>query len=338
MSRVFIHGIGAVSPAGWGVAAMREALAAGAPVPMVGLERPCHAVPLSVRRVPAPEARPAFMAHPRLRRTSPITHFAVAAAIEAVGEDAARVASGAMRLGIVFCAFGGCVGYSRRFYSEVLREPATASPLVFPETVFNAPASHLAAYFGTMAVNYTVVGDQGEMVKALALAADWLLADRVDSCLVVAAEEADWLTGDALRLFGGGAPLAEGAGAVCLRREPSSVELVAVTGPELLLSGRGRGPSARRMSAALGAVGEPGDLLVDGLAGGRADVAEAAAWEGWSGRRVSPRRILGEGLGASGAWQVVAAAEAIRRGAARRAVVSVVGSNEQAVGAELRAG
>ncbi len=338
MSRVFIHGIGAVSPAGWGVAAMRDALDAGVPVPMVGLDRPCRAVPLSVRRVPAPEARPAFMAHPRLRRTSPITHFAIAAAIEAVGEDAAQIASGAMRLGIVFCAFGGCVGYSRRFYSEVLREPATASPMVFPETVFNAPASHLAAYFATTAVNYTVVGDQGEMVKALALAADWLLADRVDSCLVVASEEADWLTGDALRLLGRGAPLAEGAGAVCLRREPSSVELAAVTGPELFLAGHGRGPAARRMSAALGAVGDPGDLLVDGLAGGKADTAEAAAWEGWSGRRISPRQILGEGLGASSAWQVVVAADAIRRGVARRAVVSVVGSNEQAVGAELRAG
>ncbi len=338
MSRIFIHGTGAVSPAGWGVAAMRDALAAGVPVPTVALERPCRAVPLSVRRVPAPEARPAFMAHPRLRRTSPITHFAVAAAIEALGEDAARVAARAMRLGIVFCAFGGCVGYSRRFYSEVLHEPATASPLVFPETVFNAPASHLAAYFGTTAVNYTVIGDQGEMVKALALAADWLLADRVDCCLVVGSEEADWLTGDALRLFGGGALLAEGAGAVCLRREPSAVELAAVTEPELFLAGRGRGPAARRMGEALGGVGDPGDLLVDGLAGGKADTAEAAAWEGWNGQRVSPRRILGEGLAASSAWQVVAAADAIRRGAARRAVVSVVGSNEQAIGAELRAG
>ncbi len=338
MRRIFIHGIGAVSPAGWGVATMRDALAAGVPVPTVALERPCHAVPLSVRRVPAPEARPAFMAHPRLRRTSPITHFAVAAAIEALGEDAARIAAGAMRLGIVFCAFGGCVGYSRRFYSEALCEPATASPLVFPETVFNAPASHLAAYFGTTAVNYTVVGDQGEMVKALALAADWLIADRVDNCLVVASEEADWLTGDALRLFDGGAPLAEGAGAVCLRREPSPVELAAVTEPELFLAGRGRGPAARRMSEVFGAGGDIGDLLVDGLAGGKADLAEAAAWEGWNGRRISPKRILGEGLGASSAWQVVAAADAVRRGAARRAVVSVVGSNEQAVGAELRAG
>ena len=166
------------------------------------------------------------------------------------------------------------------------------------------------------------------MVKALALAADRLLADRVDRCLVVASEESDWLTGDALRLFGGGVPLAEGAGAVCLRREPSAVELAAVTEPELFLAGRGRGPAARRMSEALGGEGDPGGLLVDGLIGGKADMAEAVAWAGWNGQRVLPRRILGEGLGASSAWQVVAAADAIRRGAARRAVVSVVGSNE----------
>ncbi len=53
------------------------------------------------------------------------------------------------------------MAYSRRFYEEVLRDPATASPLIFPETVFNAPASHLAAFLGTTAINYTLVGDEG---------------------------------------------------------------------------------------------------------------------------------------------------------------------------------
>ena len=67
-----------------------------------------------------------------------------------VGRRCRSVQSGALRLGIVACTMAGSVAYSRRFYEEVLREPATASPLVFPETVFNAPASHLAAYLGTL--------------------------------------------------------------------------------------------------------------------------------------------------------------------------------------------
>src|SRR4029079_15259432 len=121
----------------------------------------------------------------RLRRSSPISHFVVGAALEALGTDAPAVSAGPLRLGIVLWGMSGCVNYSRRFYDEVLKDPATAIPLVFPETVFNAPASHLAALLGTTAVNYTLVGDPGTFLQGLALAADWLSAKRVDGCLVV---------------------------------------------------------------------------------------------------------------------------------------------------------
>src|SRR5450759_3730757 len=171
---IYVHGYGVVSPAGWGVPALREALTRGEPLPAKELVRPGWNRPLRVRQVPAPVPRPAFMAHPRLRRTSPIAHYAVGTALEALGEDAVKY-SGGSRLGIIFCAMSGCVNYSHRFYDEVLKEPATASPLVFPETVFNAPASHLAALLGTTAINYTLVGDPGIFLNGLALAADWLL-------------------------------------------------------------------------------------------------------------------------------------------------------------------
>ena len=191
MNRIFVHGCGAVSPAGWGMNSLREALLRGEAIPVKPLVRPGWESPLLVRSVPAPPSRPAFLSHARLRRTSPITHYAVAAALEALGSDAARVQTGAVRLGIIFCVMDGCVNYSRRFYDETLRDPATASPLVFPETVFNAPASHLAALLGTTAINYTLVGDPGTFLQGLSLAADWLLGERVDGCLVIGAEELD---------------------------------------------------------------------------------------------------------------------------------------------------
>ncbi len=336
MSRIFLHGCGAVSPAGWGVSALRAALSDAVPLATQPLVRPGQAQPLAVRRVPAPNPRPAFLAHPRLRRTSSITHFAVGAAVEALGADAARVVTGEIRLGVIYCAFAGCVAYSRRFYDEVLRDPSTASPLIFPETVFNAPASHLSAFLGTTAVNYTLIGDQGEVIKALALAADWLLADRVDGCLVVAAEEADWLTADALRLFAPGVVAAEGAGAIYLRREPAAVELVSVSEPQLFLHARGRDEAAKCLARSLVMAGSEDDLLCDGLAGTAGDATEFAVWENWTGRRCSPKRVLGEGLGAAGGWQLVAAADAIGRGEASRAVINVIGTNEQAVAAVLR--
>ena len=336
MSRIYVHGTGAVSPAGWNVAALHDALVAGVPPPLQALERPGRTKTLQVFRVPVSHPKPPFFGHPRLRRASPITHFAVGAAIEAIGPDAARIAVGELKLGVIFCAFTGSVNYSRRFYAEVLRDPSTASPLFFTETVFNAPASHIAAYFGTSAISYTVVGDQGEFVKALALAADWLLAGRVDGCLVVGAEESDWLTADALRLLSPDLPASEGAGAVYLRREPTGVELVAVTEPQLFLRIRGRSEAAKWIGWSLENPESNDDLLCDGLSGVEADRSEAEAWAGWSGKRLSPKRVLGEGLAAAGSWQTVAAIECLRRGLASRAVVSIIGGNEQAVGAVWR--
>ena len=70
MSRILVGGWGAVSPAGWGVPAMRAALEQGAPLPVESLAWPGSERTLSVRAVPAPSPRPAFLGHPRLRRAS----------------------------------------------------------------------------------------------------------------------------------------------------------------------------------------------------------------------------------------------------------------------------
>jgi 3-oxoacyl-(acyl-carrier-protein) synthase len=104
------------------------------------------------------------------------------AAVEAVGK---RAPEEWKKIGVIVCVFSGCINYSRRFYTETLNDPATASPVVFPETVFNAPASHIAAYLGTNAINYTLVGDTGTFLAAMALGAGWLNEGRVAQCLVV---------------------------------------------------------------------------------------------------------------------------------------------------------
>jgi len=148
-----------------------------------------------------------------------VSQYSVAAGLEALGDDVAKVGDGSMRLGIVQCVMSGCVNYSRRFYDEVLRDPATASPLLFPETVFNAPSSHLAALLGTMAINYTLVGDPGAFLQGIALGAQWLRERTVDRCLVIGTEEIDWLTADAFRIFSRSVVVSGGAVALYLGRE-----------------------------------------------------------------------------------------------------------------------
>jgi 3-oxoacyl-(acyl-carrier-protein) synthase len=336
VSRVFIHGIGAVSPAGWNVCSLRQALDSGAPIPASPLERPGWKRPLLVRRVPQPIPKLPHLAHARLRRTSPMSIYATAAGMEAL-QNGGYSAAGGHRLGVIFCVTAGCVQYTRRFYDEAWRNPPGASPLLFPETVFNAPGSHFGAILESSAINYTLVGDPGTFLQALALAAGWLEDGKADSCLVVGAEEIDWITADAHRHFSKGVVCGEGAGAVYLSGkfpdDGEGIELIAITEPGLYLNGMSRTEAIRDMRNALPPAGAAA-ILSDSIAGWPSrDRDELSAWSDWRGARISSKAVLGEGLMAGGAWQCVAALDHLRAGRHRTAFVSIAGSHQQAIGA-----
>ena len=337
MSRTFVVGWGAVSPAGWGVPALREALDRGQPLPIEPLARPGWEKPLRERPVPPPPARPQFLAHPRLRRTSPITHYAAAAALEAAASLRAG-RDGEPRLGLIVCLHSGCVHYSCRFFEETMKDPLAASPLLFPETVFAAPASHAAALLGNTPLVHTLLGDPASFLQGLALAAAWLADRQVAACLVIGAEETNWVRADALRHFERQAIVACGAGALCLSAEPArsaGVELSAITDAHTYTRRQSRTQAARAMRAQLGA-SSAGELLCDGLADSpRADAPERDAWRDWSGPRLSPKRVLGEGHIAAAAWQCVAACDAVAGGRHPAATVSLVGCNQHALGARF---
>ncbi|MGA3268209.1 MAG: beta-ketoacyl synthase N-terminal-like domain-containing protein [Verrucomicrobiota bacterium] len=327
MSRVFAHGFGAVSPAGWGVPDLTAALEIGLPLPTQEMARPGWDRSLRVRNVPPPATRPAFLVHPRLRRASVMAQHTVAAALEALGDDAGRAQAGELRLAVIVSMLAGSVAYTRRFYEEVLRDPPTASPLIFPETVFNAPASHLAAFLGTTAINYTLVGDEGSFLQGLALAASWLDDGLADACIVVGVEEMDWIVADALRLFRRGLIYSSGAGAVYLKNDTGPVELAAVTDSFLFTQEQRRADAARKMRAQLPA-GSPDELLCE------SDTSQAI-WGDWAGRRLALKGIFGEAFTALAAWQCVAAGDAVRRRKFKAANVSIIGADQQAIGARL---
>jgi 3-oxoacyl-(acyl-carrier-protein) synthase len=80
-------------------------------------------------------------------------------------------------------------------------------------------------------------------------------------------------------------------------------------------------------------------LLVDSATGiARFDKSEHLAWHDWRGARWSTKHVIGETMGASAGFQVVAAVEALRTGLFKQAVVSSLGSNQQAVGVLLEGG
>ncbi len=334
-----VTGWGAVSPAGWSAAALRDAIEPGAALPFK-CGRRCEGAPeRRVRAVPPHSAPPDWMKQVRFRRTTTIARHAVHAACEALGDDRiGRIRQGDCRLGVVFCSMNGGVQFSRRFYTEVLENPSLASPILFPETVYNAPASHIAAVVGSSSINYTLVGDASQFIAGLGLASQWLAEGLVDSCVVVAAEELDWLTDEALLLFGKKRIAAEGAAAVVLEPRTSRHDglpfLRRVTDPWNYSTSTPRASAARSMWRELAdGIGDDA-LLCDGLVGAaRADRAEQMATASWKGPRVSVLPVLGESFAVCSGWQSVVALEWLRAGRATQALVSAVGSSQQAVGA-----
>ncbi len=333
---ISITGIGAVSPAGWGVDALLNAIKVNEPTKTVPLERASAGGKIStqVRRVPSEGAN--IPKAPRLRRASPISKFAAAAAVEALGEARlAEIAAGNLKVGVIFTMINGCVNYSNRFFGEVLADCSTASPILFPETVFNAPSSHLSAMIGSSAPNDTLIGDSAGFFTGLDLAIEWLERGEVDGCLVVCAEEIDWLSAEGLMYYSRNYVPSEGAAAVYLEKSFAGAQIVSLPEP-ISLAMHSRNEAAQLVRDTLNVADESSTLLVDGRSGSqRVDRPETETWRNWQGPRWSPRKLLGEGMGVSAGLQVVLAAAALRDGGPRRAIVTATGGNQQAAGVLL---
>lgn len=334
-----ITGTGAVSPAGWGVGSLMDAILTTSEIPTAAIEREVAGklIHTPVRRVPNEGATTPKFA--RLRRASPISKFAAAAAVEALGEARlGEIAAGKLRVGVIFTLTNGCVNYSNRFFTEALADPAFASPILFPETVFNAPSSHLSAMIGSQSPNDTLVADSTGFLSGIDLAAEWIERGDVDGCLVVCAEEIDWLSAEGLRYYSKKLIPSEGAAAIYLEPGKGPASLLKL--PDgVSFSFHTKLEAAAKIRTQLAPSDDGQTLLVDGRTGiPRHDQAEVAVWADWNGPRWSPRTLLGEGMGVSVGWQVLAAVETLKRGHHRQAVVSAAGGNQQAAGMLLGMG
>jgi 3-oxoacyl-(acyl-carrier-protein) synthase len=154
-----IAGMGWVTPLGTGVDSVWERLLQGEEAAATTISDQLVDRVYSVFRVP--ESALKGISHPRLRRASAISRFAAAAGLHALESAGLKLESkNAERIALIFAISNGGVTYTKRFYREIVGTGAqAASPLLFPETVFNAPASHLAAILGVTGATYTLVGD-----------------------------------------------------------------------------------------------------------------------------------------------------------------------------------
>jgi 3-oxoacyl-(acyl-carrier-protein) synthase len=307
--------------------------------------------------------------HPRLRRASAISRFAAAAGLDALTQ--ARSTIGRIdpeRMALVLAVSNGGVIYTKRFYQDIVESGAqSASPLFFPETVFNAPASHLAAILGITGASYTIVGDGAVGVLATKMAGELMENRSLDACLIIGAEEADWILCDAyhkwrlikkdppIELFRdppSGTILSEGAGAIVIARD-GEITIDAINAG---------GNFSRRQDASaiiqqiLRELADDHAFLIGSANGTFVDLSERAAIKSQlpDSTVYSPKPALGESVGASALWQVIVGAQALRtkrlppvlhsapasdlriasggKTTATKAIISACGLNQQAAG------
>jgi 3-oxoacyl-[acyl-carrier-protein] synthase II len=364
---LFIQGVGAVSPLGPNAATTWAQLLAGNEAPRKPL--PNGVSGREYYYVPVPEK---FIAEasrqPRLRRSGALSLMGAAAAYDALAD--AGFQPGAQigaRCAVIYAICSGGVNYTRRFYHELVTQGANAaSPLLFPETVYNAPASHLAALLKLDGESYTLVGDCAVGLSALHFAGQLLFNQpQLELCVVVGTEEADWILSDAFNswrmvtrnldfeVFGNrqGTIFGEGAAAIVLGRT-HGVRVIR-SGPGLPFFSRQDALAAARQVIESTIQGEALDCVICSANGTFIDQVEERVF-----RELLPTTLvysykpaLGEALGASALYQTIFAALALRqqtipatrRGGQRlpslsrerrtmklhRALVTVIGFNQQ---------
>ena len=319
-----IAGLGWVTPLGTDLVDVFARIGRGELAEVKAIANPETGRALSYLPVPMKFVE-ALGRNPRLRRASAISYFAVAAGLAALA-DAGIVMTPelAARTAVVFAISNGGVIYTRKFFDQIVKQGAhAASPALFPDTVYNAPASHLAALLGIDGASYTLVGDASVGLSALHFGAQLLATSDIEQVVVVGAEECDWILCAAYtdwRLAR--TPLAEGAAAVVLRRA-GRWRVQTHPGATFLRQ--------REAGAALAGVlgdfaGAKVERVIASANGTFIDRAEAAglAVHFPNVPILAPKQSLGESPGAGALMQTVAAA--LTGGCA---LVTVVGFNQQ---------
>jgi hypothetical protein len=336
---VFITGAGWITPLGAGLDEVWDAILAGTPAPVRELPGPAGRKPHFAAAVP-PKLVDAVVRQPRLRRSSNISLFAAAAALAAL-RDAGLDPAHPGKCALIFAVSDGGVIYTRKFYDQVVRE-GSGSPLLFPETVYNAPGSHVAALLGLDGITYTLVGDASAGLAAAALGAGLVASGQVDHCVIAGAEEADWILCEAYRqwrLSGSrdsvrigssrGALMADGAAAIVLGRQGGCRLRAASDGVPFF---RQSEASCSLLASLRQLPPEQPSRVISCANGTFVDAAERSAVEACYGPlpTIFPKVSLGDAFGAGALMQIICAVRSLLRAPAAPILVPVIGLNQQA--------
>ncbi len=297
------------------------------------------------------------------RRLSRLSRLAVAASCEALTDSGVKVTDdNRQRLGVIFSSAFGSTHQTDAFFLSLLEHgPQSAEPILFPDTVPNAPASHVAMFHQLQGPNSTFCQNHLSGENALAFAAALLAGGQADALLVGGVDELSailWHSLNALRVIKplcqaeplapdqmpSGRGFVPGEAATCLVLEPgdrAGARQAATYGRLLALqlgSGQARqghyptdaGALADTLWAALEEARlHPGDIDVLGLAANgveELEVLEASALQkvfgaGWQQIPRLPLRYSVGEFGSAGLLTVATILLALREGVVPPAII-----------------
>jgi 3-oxoacyl-[acyl-carrier-protein] synthase II len=132
-----------------------------------------------------------FMSPEVYRRMSRISRMAVASSVEALKDSGLILDTiDRERIAVIMGTSYGSSSHVEDFYISLLKDgPRGAQPFLFPETVPNAPASHIAMFHGITGPNTTFCQNEISAENAILYAQNLLLQNQVDLALVGGADE-----------------------------------------------------------------------------------------------------------------------------------------------------
>lgn len=309
MRKPVITGIGPVTPAGTGRESFWDSMSKGTSV--INNIKKFSSMP-GARGGEVPEQDiDEYIDGRKFRRAADISKnalIAVSSALKDSGIESIGDEDSALVVGVTH----GAINYSQQYHRSLLEGEEDVSPLLFSDSVLNAPAGNGSICFDIKGAVHTVVGDITASIKAVMLACGKLKAGSVSRSIVVSAEEINELT-FFCRTRLGETDLSEGAGALVIENAVHSAA------PYCTISGYASYFNAVDPGNSLEQAVERALIMAD-ISKDELDFAFVDGFRGKADQYLndiptgSTARFMGNAFNVTAAWNIMLSAVIIRKG------------------------
>ncbi|MBI5047547.1 MAG: hypothetical protein HZB54_01160 [Deltaproteobacteria bacterium] len=134
----------------------------------------------------------------RFRRVANISKYSLASsklAVDDAGLDSNKWDG--IKVGLVVGVTHGAINYTREFHAAMVKDgPAAVSPMLFSDSVLNAPAGNVSIAFNIKGAAHTIIGGMPTGLDAIAYAIKIMQSNNLDMCIAGGTEEIDSIVFD----------------------------------------------------------------------------------------------------------------------------------------------